>query len=216
MKPLACIAVPFALLQGMCSSHAQDFTKLERTLTFEFPKDAQEDGRWVFYADRAEIQPIEKPLVRSIIPQYQFFKVNLTNYLGYHMNEAACLILFNEHRSSAILDAPEWYSGLEKRWMKLLIGAEFGNNDSLLAFVEEFQDLMMVGSSFDCVNTRVDRSKVTFDIANMSATTTGPVSTNYSRVDLWRHFEIELGANNRILSFASTNPSTGDTERVSR
>ncbi len=209
LLPYDFVVVP--LLLSCQLVHAQPLTKLEKTLTFELPKDSPKDGRWVFYRDRAEIERIDKPLVRALIPEYEFYRVRLTNYLGYHVNESTCLVLFNEKRMRVVVVEPEWYSGMGK-WLKMFIGFEFRERDSLMAFVSELQDLMMVGSSFDCVNTTYSDSMVSFGIANMSATTTGPVSTSYSHVDMWRQVEIRLAPNNRILSFASINDrSPGDT-----
>ena len=129
------IFITILLSISLINIHAQKFPVFEKVLTKEFSEKSDADGRWVFYSDKANIEKIEKPLVKSEIPNYSFYKVILTNYLGYHINEATCLILYDSLKSKVLLVEPLWYGGISEGLVKLFIGKKFESKDALLNFL---------------------------------------------------------------------------------
>src|SRR6187399_79658 len=73
----------------------QNLKKLEFTLVKDFPESSAKDGKWVYYSESADIEKIDKLQVNKLIPNFSFYKVRLTNYLGYHVNTSVCLVLFD-------------------------------------------------------------------------------------------------------------------------
>ena len=194
---------------------AQNNSKLDKSLTKKLPQDSQKDGRWVYYSENANIQPIEKPLVKARIPNYNFYQVNLTNYLGYHVNEAECLILFNPKKSKIILVAPLWFSGVDANYVKLIIGEGFDNKDSLLNFLNEFHELMGVGSGYKFILTSYKDDLITYDMVYLkgdSYTTSSPgiqSTVSYSEDGVWRKIQIKI-SDLKIKSYTSINPKMGE------
>ena len=95
---------------------------LKSALKNKFSKNSTEDGRWVYYEDHGKIEKINKPLVKSIIPNYDFYKVNLVNHLGYHINQATCLVLYDGLTSQTILVEPIWYRGIGEPLLRQFLG----------------------------------------------------------------------------------------------
>lgn len=109
------------------STFAQDYPKLENTLSKNFPNDSVivTDGRWVFNSETSKNVKIQKPLVNKYISDFDLFEVMLTNYLGYHIENSNCLILFNRTLNKAQLVQPLWFSGISPEFLKLFIGSSF-------------------------------------------------------------------------------------------
>ena len=184
-------------------SFSQDFEELRIALKKELPVDSNKDGRWVFEEESAEIEKIENTEVQKRIPQYELYKVLLTNYLGYHINDSYCLILFDQKESEVILIEPVWYSGINSDLLKMFVGIEFEDKDSILKFIFSLQDIMIVGSTGLFENTKYQTNKITFDLTN----------TPYRKNSIWRNIEIGIDKN-KIVFFKSINPATGDIVKV--
>ncbi len=117
------IALSLIIALGIpCYSYEQSILSLETALARKFSTDSKEDGRWVFYAEKANIRKVDKPRVKACIPNYDFYQVVLTNYLGYHINQGTCLILFDSVRANILLVEPMWYSGPDNSFIGLFIG----------------------------------------------------------------------------------------------
>lgn len=168
---------------------------LEGLLARKFPKDSRVDGRWVYYKDQADIQQLVKPRVSAVIPEYSFYIVTLTNYLGYHINHSSNLILFDSAKSRVIHVEPMWYGDISADLLRLFIGKTFRDSSSLLNFTLELQSLMNAGSTGGFENTTWQEDKVTFDFTYQGA----------SRKEVWRHIEMFI-EDNKIRRFRSTNP----------
>ncbi|MBI5857775.1 MAG: hypothetical protein HZB42_08990 [Sphingobacteriales bacterium] len=178
-------------------------TTLDGCLRRDFPKNSMTDGRWVYYPETGNIQQIDKPEISKIIPAYSFYRVTMTNYLGYHVNVSGCLILYDSLNKKIELVQPIWYSDENELFLKHFIGNKFTDTTSLLKFVYELQNLMIVGTSGTFFNTRYQSDKITFDL------TFGHVSVSPGIVNavsgIWRTFEISL-ADNTLKEFKITNP----------
>ena len=168
---------------------------LEGLLAKKFPKDSRVDGRWVYYKDQADIQPLVKPRVSAVIPEYRFYTVTLTNYLGYHINRSRNLILYDSAKSTIIHVVPIWYSDISDDLLRLFIGKTFPDSTFLLAFTLELQSLMNTGSTGAFENTVWHKDKVTFELTYQGA----------NRKEVWRHIEMFI-EDNKIRRFRSTNP----------
>lgn len=172
---------------------------LEGLLAKKFPKDSRVDGRWVYYMDQADIQPLVRPRVSAVIPEYTFYTVTLTNYLGYHINRSRNLILYDSAKSTIIHVVPIWYSDISDDLLHLFIGKTFPDSTSLLAFTLELQSLMNAGSTGAFENTVWHWDKVTFDLTYQGA----------NRKEVWRHIEMFI-EDNKIRRFRSTNPKMNE------
>ena len=208
------------LLDLFTYSYGQNYPALEKLLTKELSKDSQKDGRWVFYADKATIERIIKPRVKSRVPNYEFYQVNLINYLGYHINEGTCLVLFDSLKSKMILIEPLWYNGTSQPLIKLFIGEKFENKDSLLSFLKELNELIEVGSGYRFRNTGFTDSLITYDLGYFkgdSYTTGGngiSSTVTYNKDGVWRKIKIYI-KNLEIIRYMSINPKmNGDKEII--
>ncbi len=201
------------LFIGLCHyTFGQTFSELERVMAKEFSKNSTEDGRWVFYADKANIEKIEKPILKEHYPSYNFFKITMTNYLGYHINQGNCIILFDSSNSKVTLVEPLWYNGVSESLIKLFINNQFDNQESLLATLKEIHELMVVGSGYKFIKTGVSDSIITYDLVYFkgdSYTTGGngiSTTVNYNKDGVWRQIEVEM-QNLKIKKYIVINPA---------
>ncbi|MEO8404917.1 MAG: hypothetical protein ABI480_09985, partial [Chitinophagaceae bacterium] len=164
-------------------------------LKISFPQSSSLDGRWVYYPESANPQKIDNPEVSKVIPEFSFYQVLLTNYLGYHINKSYCLVLFDTVRSKAIGIVPMWYEDISESLLKLFIGKKFSDSTAVIRFAEGLEKLIMVGSTGKMENTRYAIDKVTFDM-----TYEGSKGT-----EVWRNIEMII-SDNTIQGFISTNP----------
>jgi hypothetical protein len=172
---------------------------LERSLLLNFPQSPVGDGKWVYYQESGKIQKIEKPAVSKLIPEYAFYRVSLTNFLGYHINSSTNLILFDSVKTKIIHVVPMWYGDISRAFLKLFIGKQFSDSTSLLEFTIELESLMNIGSTGMFENTRYSYDKVTFDLTYQGA----------NKKEVWRHIEMFI-TDNRITGFRSTNPQMNE------
>lgn len=207
MKSLAIIFLVVLFNNG----YGQTFPALEKVLMKELSESSHADGRWVFYADKANIQKIIKPAVKAKIPSYEFFQMNLTNYLGWHVNEGTCLVLFDSSKSKILLVEPLWYQEPSQGLLNLFKGKSFNNKDSLLNFLKELHELMEVGSGFKFVNTGFSDSVITYDMGYFrgdSYTTGGngvKSTVRYNEDGIWRKIRIDI-KNLAIIRYSAINP----------
>lgn len=180
-----------------------DRSTLNGNLLLKFSKSSGRDGKWVYYPELANIQKLEKPVVNKVIPEYAFYRVRLTNFLGYHVNSSSNLILFDSINRKIIHAIPMWYNDLSPDFLKLFIGKQFIDSVSLLEFTVELQYLMNVGSTGMFENTRYSYDKVTFDLTYHGA----------NKKEVWRNIEMFI-TDNRITGFRSTNPKMNDSITV--
>ena len=179
-------------------AYSQKFPKLESKLLINLSADSIKDGRWVFDSSSiAGIEKIIKPNVSKVIPNYAFYKVRLTNYLGYHINQSNCLILFDEDKSKILLVQPMWYSDISSDFLRLFIGIKFNDSKSLMSFLPELRELMVIGSSSKFDDLIYTDTKVTFNEIDMVR----------GQKQIFRNLEIVID-NNMIISFKCTNPVT--------
>ena len=168
---------------------------LDGLLAKKFPETSWVDGRWVYYKDQANIQQLVKPRVSAVIPEYSFYTVTLTNYLGYHINHSRKLILFDSAKSRVIHVVPMWHGDISADLLRLFIGKTFPDSTSLLNFTLELHSLMNAGSTGGFENTTWHEDKVTFDLTYQGS----------NRKEVWRHIEMFI-EDNKIKRFRSTNP----------
>ncbi len=209
---LLIIILTFGLLTNL---YGQTSPALEEVLTRELPASSTKDGRWVFYSDKANIEKIDKPLVKAVIPNYDFYKVTLKNYLGYHINQGTCVVLFDSLKSSIVLVEPIWYGGISKTLIKLFIKKQFDSKDTLLSFLKELNELMEIGSGYKFVNTSSSENLITYDLVYFKGDTyttggNGISSTiQYNKNGVWRQIEIEI-KDLKLKKYISINPRLKD------
>lgn len=184
-------------------SISQEFAELKTVLKKELTQKSNKDGRWIYYENKSEIKKIENLEVKKYLPKFDFYKVRLTNYLGHHISDSDCLILFDQEDLKMVLIEPLWYSGISSNLLKMFVGLELTDKNSILLFVFGLQDIMLTGSTGTFENTKYEPTKITFDLTN----------TPHRKNSVWRHLEIEI-KENKILSFKSTNPTTGDIVKI--
>ena len=200
-------------------TYGQTYPDLEKVLTKELSKDSEVDGRWIFYADNANIKKVDKPLVKVALPNYDFFEVSLTNYLGWHVNRGTCLVLFDSSTSKIKLAEPIWYGGVSQPLIKMFIGKKYENKDSLFNFLKELNDLMEIGSRYKFRNTAFTDSLITYDLGYFKgdAYTTGgsgiSSTVRYNEDGVWRKVVIDI-RNLKIIRYTSINPVTSEKEII--
>ena len=203
------------------SAYGQISPNLELVLKNKLSNNPDQDGRWVYYADKASIEKIDNPLVQAIIPNYIFFKARLTNYLGYHVNQSTCLILFDSLKENILLVQPLWYGGISKPFVRLFIGKKFDSKDALLIFLKELNGLMEIGSGYKFIHTGYTDSLITCDLGYFKGDTytTGGNGTNstlrYNENIIWRKIRIEI-KDLTIIKYTSINPATNDNEEITK
>ncbi len=184
-------------------SISQEFVELKKVMKRELPDDLNLDGRWVYEEEINEIQKIETD-IEKYLTDFEFYKVRLVNYLGWHINDTNCLVLFNKSDSSIILIEPLWYGGVSKELIGMFIDYKFQTKEELKKFVFSLQDLLLIGSkqNKDFRNTVIGENKITFDL----------YETN-RKERIWR--KIEIGIDNYTLKYLdSTNPVTKETTKI--
>ncbi len=207
---------------GMFSNlYGQSYHALENVLKKELSQHSTTDGRWVYYPDKANIEKIEKPLVKAALPNYDFYKVSLTNYLGYHVNEGTCVILFDSLKSKIVLVKPIWYGGISDPLIKLVLKKPFDNKEKLLNFLNELNELMEIGSAYKFVYTGATEDILKYDLVYFkgdSYTTSGKGTSstvNYTKDGIWRQIEIKV-KNFKMIEYTSINPSLKDNKEYKK
>lgn len=202
-------------------SYSQSYPELEKVLTKELPENSTEDGRWVFYDEKANIEKIDKPFLKTQIPNYDFYKVILTNYLGYHVNQGTCVILFDSSASKIVLVEPLWYGGISSELIKLFIDEKFENKEDLLTCLKEIHELMEIGSGYKFIETNYTDSLITYNLVYFKGDsyTTGGNGTsstvNYNENGIWRQIEVEI-KNLKIKKYISINPRLKDDKKFKK
>jgi len=197
--------------------YGQTYSALEETLKRTLPESSKKDGRWVFYSEEANIEKTEKPLVKSVIPNYDFYKVTLTNYLGYHINQGTCVVLFDSLKSEIVLVQPLWYGGISESLIKLFLKKQFDNKENLLSFMTELNELMQIGSGYKFILTSSSDSLITYDLVYFKGDsyTTGGNGTsstvNYTSDGVWRQIEISI-KELKMIEYISINPRLKDSK----
>lgn len=203
------------------SVYGQPYSSLENNLAREFSKESKDDGRWVFYPEKANIKKVDKPLIKARIPNYSIYQVTLTNYLGYHVNRGTCVVLFDSIKSKTLLVEPMWYSGTSKTLLGLFIGQYFANKDSLLSFLTELNELIQIGSYYKFRLTSCTADSVTYDLghSNGDTYTTGgngiSSTTRYNSDGVWRKIRIDI-KDFTIVQYTAINPATGEAEIINK
>ena len=197
----------------------QNANIFEKFLLNSFPESATNDGRWVFYPDKANIEKLNAPVVKAVIPNNELYKVTMTNFLGYHINQGTCLVLVDSLKSKTILVEPLWYGGTSKEFLKLFIKHKFDNKDSLINFMTQLNELMQIGSGYKFRQTSYTDTLITYDLGYFKGDsyTTGGNGTsstvNYNEDGVWRKIRIEI-KDWAIIRYISTNPKMNDKEVV--
>jgi hypothetical protein len=192
---------------------------LEEHLFANFPENSSKDRRWVYYKDRAKIEKLDKPLLKSVFPCSDFYKVTMTNFLGYHINQGTCIVLFDSLKSKIIFSEPLWYSGTSETLIKLFLRHKFSSKDSLSKFLTELNELLQIGSIYKFRETSFTETSVTFDLGYFKSDTyttggNGTSSTiNYNEDGVWRKIIIDL-KDNAIIRYTSINPKMKDKEII--
>lgn len=208
----------FGLLTNI---YGQTYPALDTVLKKELSQNSTTDGRWVYYSDKADIEKIEKPLVKAVLPNYDFYKVTLTNYLGYHVNQGTCIVLFDSLKSKIVLVQPIWYGGLREPLIKLILKNRFDNKEKLLGFLKELNELMEIGSEYRFVNTSSTDDLIKFDLVYFKGDsyTTGGNGTsskvNYTQDGVWRQVEIKI-KNFKMVEYVSINPRLKDDKKYKK
>lgn len=162
---------------------------------------------------------MNKPAVKGVISNYDFYKVTLTNFLGYHVTQGTCVVLLDSFKSSTLLVEPLWYAGPSKALLKLFVGHKFGSKDSLLNFVSQLDELMQIGSGYRFRQTSYTDTLITLDLGYFkddSYTTggNGTSSTNtYNNEGVWRKIRIDI-KDLTIIRYTLINPIMNDKEVV--
>lgn len=195
--------------------YGQTSPKLLTILEKDYSDKSNKDGRWVFDSDIAEIEKIEKTSVKAVIKNFDFYIVTMINYLGYHINQATCLVLVDSSKSKTVLVEPWWYGGVSKDLVKMFIRHKFESKDSLLSFMTGLHELMQVGSGYRFLQTSYTDSLITYDLCYFKGDsyTTGGNGTsstiNHNKDGVWRQIQVQI-KDFAITKYIEINPVTND------
>ncbi len=195
--------------------YGQSSPCLDLVLKKEFSEKSRTDGRWVYYSDKADIKKIQKSLVKAVLPDYDFYIVTLTNYLGSHVNKGTCVVLFDSLKSNVVLVKPIWFSGVSEQLIRLVLNKRFDNEERMLSFLNELNELMEIGSGYKFVNTSSTGDIIKYDLVYFKGDTyttggNGASSTvHYTQDGVLRQIEIKI-RDFRMVEYTSINPRLKD------
>lgn len=210
----------FLLLCVVCLGYSQS-PELKKLLEKKFSAESTEDGRWVYYPDQANITLLETPLINSRYPHALVYRVTLTNYLGYHVNTSACVIMHDTVKRKITLVEPLWYSGLSKPFLKQFLMLKFDSKEKLLAFVSELNTVMETGSAYKFELSSYSDSVVTYSLTydddgkkfTPADSTVATSTIKYKERKLMRNIRMTLN-DLAIQVITESNPITGTTETI--
>lgn len=192
--------------------HPEKFARtIEEYLLHRFSVNNNADGKWVFYNQPGSVEKIKRPLLEAVLPGSAFYKVRMTNFLGYHVNNGTCMIVYDSLLHTSTFNAPLWYSGISEDILRLFMGHRFGSKDSLLNFLNELNEFMETGSVFRYKLTAATDSLITYDLGYTrgDSYTTGGNGTSstisYKKDDVWRFIIITI-KDFAIVRYESVNP----------
>jgi hypothetical protein len=193
--------------------HGQDMASFEKVLIREFSEKSTKDGKWVYYANEADIDKVETLSIKAIIPNYDFYKVKLTNYLGWHITQATCIVAFDSLESKILLIKPIWFSDINEPLLRLLTKKPFESKTQLSKVIDEVNQLMEVGSNYRFIKTGSTDNLITYDLIKGDSYITSAPGTSspvqYKTDGIWRQIEIKISGL-EIEQYKSTNLKTLD------
>jgi hypothetical protein len=194
------------------SVHPLKYAKtLEDFLTASFTENSSKDGRWVYYKSRANLKKLTEPLLEKVAAGSEFYQVNLTNYLGWHVIEGVCVVVFDSAKRKMTLAKPVWYGGVSKPLVDIFIKHKFEQKDSLLNFLNALHDLMEIGAGYRFRQTSYSDSLITYDLGYFKGDSykisgSGTSSTvHYAEDGVWRNIVVVI-KDFTIISYTSINP----------
>ena len=153
------------ILVGLVNlSYSQTYPELEKILTNEFPENSTGDGRWVFYKDKAEIEKLDSLGLKSDLKNFNIYKVIITNYLGYHVNQGTCVVLLDSSMSNLILVEPIWYGGISEALIKSFIKTKFNSKSQLTTLLTDLHTILEIGSGYKFIKTNETDDKLYYDL----------------------------------------------------
>lgn len=192
-------------------SYAQKFPELEKILIKEFPANSTKDGRWVFHADKAEIEELNDFNFSSELKKFNIYRLELTNHLGYHVNSGTCIVLTNKSMSKFIFVEPMWYSGVSESLIKPFLGKAFSDRTELLNFISELHTILEYDSGNKLILTEDTEDKLYFDLVQLEGNSTtiksefSTSTVNHKKNKVYRKIEIGL-KNLKIKDYIIINP----------
>jgi len=200
------------LLAGLFNlGYCQTSPDLENILTKEFPENSTDDGRWVFYKDKAEIEKLDSLGLKSDLKNFNIYKLTLTNYLGYHINQGTCVVLLDSSMSNLILVEPIWYGGISESLIKSFIKTKFNSKSQLTTLLTDLHTIQEIGSGYKFIMTNETDAKIYYDLAYFKGDsyTTGSEfsksTVSYNSDGVYRKLEVEI-KNLEIKEYVIFNP----------
>ena len=190
---------------------AQKDAELERILVEEFNKESLTDGGWVFNPENSQIQKINNPTLSRFLDGAELYHLTMTNYLGYHVNDAMCVILYWRQSNKIQLIEPLWYGGVSIDLLRNLIGRQFNSTEELIDIINHIHDLMEIGSvyEFEIVDTSEFYLEYNLGYKKGVSYSTENTSLYYHDLGVWRKIRVELDEL-KIERYISTNPKTDE------
>ncbi len=169
------------------SAFGQDFSMLKSELKTKFPNDSiVGENVWAFYEEMANIKEINKSIVKKYLNNSSIYQVTLTNYLGYHIADADCLVIFNNKTFELELIPPIWFDLSMNDFLSKFFGKQFKSKLELKKFIYQMQELMLTGSILkNFENNKFEPDKISFDL----------IETRNSKRKVWSKIEIEIEDN---------------------
>lgn len=203
-------------------SYGQVNSALEKKLAKTFPKNAKtvENERWEYQPEIANINKINKPLVKARIPAYDFYMVRLMNYQGSRFKRVTCVVLFDSVKSKIVLSEAIWFGGISEALVKLYIGQKFGSRDSLLNFLTELNELMQIGSYYRFKLTSFTNDSITYNVVhnnddNYKASSNVSTAISNDEEGVWREIKIDI-KDLTIIQYTATTLVTNEVEIVNK
>ncbi len=168
----------FFLITASCSS--QNYPEVENALTKKFPNPETfvADGIWIY---NPEIKPkrLDFPIIENYLSGYQIFGAHLTNFLDYHVNDAECIVLFNNKTDELVFVEPTWYGGLDENFYRRLIGIKVKDTSEVKKLADEFGKLLLYDPSME----KIQEVNIENNTATIS-TLLNPENGTYRKIKL--------------------------------
>ncbi|WMI68197.1 hypothetical protein [Mangrovimonas sp. YM274] len=151
------------------SVFAQNITDFETELIkYHGTKDSLVgDDLWIYDKSFNQIKKVDLAIFKE--KKYETYLVDLTWYLGYHIDLVNCLFLYNKESKEIVFTGELWCNGFKKDFYKSLIGNTISDKSTARKFVSDFEKLV-----------QINNPKVKFENVYFENGTTYFFQTNYS------------------------------------
>ena len=136
-----------ALIFANYASVSQNTHGVERLLAETYTVSISSAEEWIFKADSANLEKLERPVLAKYFPNCEFYLVNLTwktrpDWI------CTCLVFYDTLKDNFILQPPLSMADIDLRLVNMLKQIHFTTSKKLRNFIREFHLLRQIGSKY--------------------------------------------------------------------